>query len=236
MSEKINTQNEHTEFFSKQPEAETYQGRQVIKPGSRIEGGVLLNNHGEATVVDPEKHPDQYNRILEKAVEKATVDDNISRGHILNAVFDTVRQEMPYSQTGVNHILDSIATKQGKTDFTDGTKVDLASFIEHGVGVSHHQALATGFMLEKFKDAGYIRGEISIERDENYKKSHEIDNDVPTWIRYKNSKDKVIIMYPARNFIGSPEEAKYLSGFDYLRPEEKEEYIAPKLGKIALGK
>lgn len=241
MPEKLNIQKEstwdYTELFKDRNGSETYQGRPLIERDSPIAGGVYFGTYGgEAIVVDPEKYPDEYNKLFDEASARATVDGAVSRGHLLRAVFDTVKEAMPYSKNGVQTVLDTIAINQNRLEFKSGTKVDLSSFLKRHTGVCRHQALAVGVTLERFKDEGYIRGDISVDRNINWDPS--ADKREPgghAWVRYTNSNGKIFIIDVAQNYIGTLEDSVSKANWNYLRPEEKTEYTNRLLGKAAIG-
>lgn len=214
---------------------ESYQGRRIIGRDTPIDNGVYFGNYGgEALVVDSNKYPTHYERLLTEVKERASDDTGeVVRNKVLDAVFETVKKAMPYSQKGVDTLLADIARQDGHKEFKDGTKVDLSMFIEDGVGVCRHQALAAGLLLEKMKAAGHIRGDISIDRSMSWNPKGERDGHA--WVRYTSHSGGVWILDVAQNYNGPLEESEgRRHGWDYLRPEEKRQRSAGHIGPQAL--
>ena len=237
MSE-INKNNESTWInveIPKRIDVESYKGRPLIKSDSPIIGGVDYQpGLREAIVVDPNKYPDTYDEYMYLATEAASVDGTVRRNMVLEAVFDTVKDQMVYSKTNVEDILAQVADKRNDSEFIDGTKIDLSYFMEHHTGTSRHQALAVGVMLEKFKDGGYIRGNISIEHDQSGPDSE--TKDIHTWIRYTAHNNEVYVIDVTNNYLGTLADSISETKCNYLRPEERATAIRASLAKIALKK
>lgn len=216
---------------------ETYQGRRIIGRDTAIDNGVYFGNYeGEALVVDSKKYPKQYERLLDIAKSEASDQKgSVVRGKVLDAVFHTVKKAMPYSQKGVDSLLQDVAEREGKSKFKDGTKIDLSMFIEDGVGVCRHQALTVGLLLEKMKEEGHIRGDISVDRSMTWNPKGERDGHA--WVRYTSHSGDVWVLDVAQNYIGPIEKNEgRRHGWDYLRPDEKRARTAGHVGPQALEK
>lgn len=211
-----------------------YKGRPIIGRDSRISGGVYYGTYqGEAIVIDPEKYPDIYDKWYKEAKQLATDKGSIDRNYILYSVFRTVKMEMPYSMNGVDDVLSSIAKDKGDSKFQDGTKVELSIFMNGHVGVCRHQALAAGVLLERFVDEGYLKGKVSVDRNESWDANGEPEGG-HAWVRYTTSADEVYILDVAQDYAGTLEDSKDNAHWNYLRPEEKQQIVAPKMGKTAM--
>ena len=134
------------------------------------------------------------------------------KGQSLQAVFDFVKQELPYSQEIVDDIEAGVIKRNGT--IVD-QKVGLKLYLEERGGVCRHQALFCAYLLERLCDEGFLYGKVSVDR-----------NIIPgrgghAWCRYTNSAGEVYILDVAQKFAGS-----LLSSIDdrrrwyYERPEE----------------
>lgn len=214
---------------------ENYGGRELIGRDGKIDGGVYYGTYGgEAIVVDTEKYPEQFDHYFDRVMQKATdADGVVKRSLVLRAVFDTVTENMAYSQEGVDRILQEIAEGQGEDSFRDGTKVSLTEFMQDGVGVCRHQALVAGIMLEKMKAAGTIRGDISVDRNMTWSPKGEPSGHA--WVRYTSNNGQVMILDIAQGYFGLLEDSEGVKhGWDYLRPEEKKHRAAHDVGQVVI--
>lgn len=209
---------------------EMYGGRLLIGRDTPIDGGVYYGTYGgEAIVVDTEKYPNQYNKLLGEVLEKSRDQQGrVMRSKILQAVFDTVSQHMTYSKEGVNQLLSEL----GKGAFKNGTKVNLEHFIEDGVGVCRHQALVAGVLLERLKKVGHIRGEVSVDRSMQWNPKGEKDGHA--WVRYTGSTGDVMILDIAQGYFGFLEDVSDRGGWNYLRPEEQKQLTSKAAGETAV--
>ncbi len=227
---------EYTHAIKRREGGDTYQGRHIIGRDSALNGGVYTGTYGgEAIVVDTEKYPDEFEELLSD-VRSRIVDKSgrEQRGKVLGAVFDVVSEKMRYSQEGVEKILGEIAENQGRSDFRDGTKIPLNEFILEGVGVCRHQALAAGVLLERLKDDGLIRGQVSVDRSQRWSPKGEPEGHA--WVRYTSHSGAVVILDVAQGYFGPLEDSEGRKrGWDYLRPEEQRERVARNAGNQAIG-
>lgn len=221
------THNAHEAF------GETFAERRLIARDSPIRGGVYYGTYGgEAIVVDPNKYPDTYQQWYNLAKKAASKNGIVERGRVLEAVFDTVTKQMPYSQKGVDRLLKNIAHDKGQRTFEDGSKVELAVFMQRHVGVCRHQALAAGALLETFKDEGYIRGQISIDRNIRWSPGDEPGGHA--WTRYTSHGGEVMILDVAQQYFGKLNDSPQAARWNYLRPEERPRTMPNSLGGSAL--
>jgi len=183
-----------------------FQNRPIICRDSPIDGGVYLGpTAGEAIVVDSEKYP-AINNLYKIAKMKATEDGKINKHKVLQAVFGTVKDTIPYNENGVNALLDDIVTG-------DDVKISLDVFINSKAGVCRHQALACGALLEKFKKEGHVKGTPSIDRNAIYHGGH-------AWCRYTNSVGDVFILDVAQDYLGRLTDAPKDKRWPYERPDK----------------
>ena len=194
-----------------------FQGRRCIRRDEPVSGGVwVVPGVQEAIVVDPQKYPEEYDRLYESAKQKASPLGVVERGRVLRAVFETVKEAMPYSQRGVDNVLEGLGPDK---------KIELSSFIANRTGVCRHQALACCALLERFKSEGHIRGNVSADRNMNF--SPRGDAGGHAWARYTNSAGEVFILDVAQKFVGSLQESIGLGAWNYLRPEEQSRFAPP---------
>lgn len=185
-----------------------FQGRPIIGRDRKIDGGVYLGGGArEAIVVDGEKDPALervYQELLKKR-RKAQSRGKSFKDGILEEVWSLVSQVMPYNE---QQVLD-VDRRLSKPD----SKVYLSAYI--GGGVCRHQALLTGFLLERLSQDGLVGGKVSIDR--NY---------VPgegghAWVRYTNSGGDVFILDSAQRYIGRLDEmSEDRDRWFYERPED----------------
>jgi len=171
-----------------------YKDRPIIGRDSPVIGGVYTTGRKEALVVD-EKYgllEECYEEVLQQLKHLETNGNNPKKV-ILGLVFKYVREKLKYDNDAVEESVKKL--NAGKTD-NSAVKVSLDYFINKGVGVCRHQAVLAGYLLEKFKQDGYISGKASVDRNYSDKEGGH------AWVRYTNSGGKVIVMDPAQNYLG----------------------------------
>jgi hypothetical protein len=185
-----------------------FKGRPIIGRDKKINGGVYLGaGSREAIVVDDQK--DQalekiYQELLRRRKNKLLEEKSFKDG-LLTEIWQLVSQVMPYDSQRVNEITSRLT----KPD----SKIYLSAFLEGGV--CRHQALLTGYLLEKLSTEGFLGGKVSIDR--NFVKG----KGGHAWVRYTNSKGNVFILDSAKQYIGrldkiSDEKKRWF----YERPED----------------
>lgn len=185
-----------------------FKGRRVIDRYSPVDGGVYLGKSGgEAIVVDSEKYP-ILRELHEEVKSKAT--ENIfgkKEKRIIHAVYDTVAEAMPMQDVSeVERVVRSCNVSK------DG-RISLGTFLEQGVGVSRHDALACAVLLELSKKDGIIEGTPSVDRNT-------VGYDTYVWCRYKNPKGKIFILDVRKGFVGELSRASGETGWPYERPND----------------
>ena len=194
-------------------------GRPIIGRDSKINGGVYVGGgEREAVVVDDIKQPelqDAYRELLKRRKNQALHGIDFKDG-ILEEVFDLTREILPYDENKVDNITRNLSHDE---------KVALSVFINEKGGVCRHQALLAGYLLEKLRNDGYVRGIASIDR-----------NFVPgegghSWVRYVNSVGKVFVIDPAQDYIGSLEDAGK-DRWQYERPKNSLSTLRDKVKKL----
>ncbi|MEA3343956.1 MAG: hypothetical protein U9Q92_07395 [archaeon] len=188
-------------------ESERYQGRPIIHRDSPVDGGVYLGQgQREAIVVDSQKYP-KLRQLYEVAKGKATERRTVRKDRVLQAVYDTVAEAMPRQDNdAVKELIHRYKVEK------DG-KISLDDFLEEGVGVCRHDALACATLLELFKKEGIVRGKTSVDRNSTYLGGH-------AWCRYTNSADEIFILDIAQRYIGRLEDASNGDRWAYQRPED----------------
>lgn len=199
-----------------------WKNRAIIGRDSAINGGVDVGPGIEcAIVIDDNKQPElleAYDFLLEKAKDRTRRGYKFKEG-ILNDAYEVARELIPY---------DRDVKEQFDEKYKD-KKVELGNYIGRG-GVCRQQALLAGYLLEKLRREGLIKGKASIDR-----------NNIPgegghQWVRYVNSANEVFIIDPAQGYIG-PLKKEYDSKlWDYKRPRKRDfdplrNYIKQPLGR-----
>jgi hypothetical protein len=137
---------------------------------------------------------------------------------------------MRYSQKGARQI-------RLEHELASCQEIELGAFMRAGVGVCRHQALVCAAVLEDFKDAGYLDGHISVDRNERWNPDDEKDKGGHAWVRYTTPKGTPYILDVAQNYFGTLEDSTEAARWNYLRPEEEfERYIMlqRKLGRAGV--
>jgi len=194
-----------------------YQGRRLIERDSPIDKGVYLGKHQrEAIVVDSEKYP-ELKRLYGIAEPRTRGVDSkgnkvFYRNKVLGAVYDTVMENMKYDNDGVEKIVDEFNVGN------DG-KIALDVFLQRKKGVCRHMGLTSAALLEMFKKNGYIRGKVSVDRNQ------EEDGGRHVWCRYTCNNGEVVILDVAQHFFGFLEKAEEKRKsenpiWSYARPED----------------
>lgn len=186
---------------------ETYKGRPIIERDSRIDGGVCLGRYRrEAIVVDSSYSP--YLVGLYNIVEKgASIGDSVMRDRILKSVFINVVNAMPKQDEN------AVANLVRKHNVGDDGLISLETFVREGTGVCRHDALICAFLLEKFKDNGFIRGKPSVDRNYHDKGAH-------AWCRYTSHSGTVVILDVMQKYFGLLKNSGKNGRWDYRRPED----------------
>lgn len=188
----------------------SYQGRAVIGSDTPINKGVYLcatkeqGTIGEACVVDDDK---PENIVLHKAyhqlIEKIYSQPADKRwNYALFFVQEITREFLPYDSKKVD-------------DFTrgkNGTKISLASFMNLRFGVCRHQALLSGYLIERLIKDKHLQGSVSVDRNQSGEDGH-------AWCRYTSPSSRIYIVDVAQNLM-APLERTTPQHWDYARPYE----------------
>jgi hypothetical protein len=218
-------------------------GREIMHRDQDPRGKVFYTTAGgEAIVVGPNKYPKVYQEWYAefedraRGAKKQTIFDKIfkkevgpnpagevKRSLVLDSAFALVSEKMKYSKEGVADLL----AHAGATH--NGDKVELSDFMEAGVGVCRHQALALATLLFEAKDQGHIRGDISVDRSMQW--SPDGDEGGHAWVRYTSHAGEVYILDVAQGFSGTLEASRMRpEGWNYLRPEDRALQQANEMG------
>lgn len=186
-----------------------FKDRLIIGRDTRINGGVYLGGSArEAIVVDDKKDASLdriYQALLERRRKAEQEQGKAFKDGILEEVWDLVNQVMPFDKNNVEKVVATLTEPDAK--------IALSRFI--GGGVCRHQALLTGYLLERLSNEGRVGGKVSVDR--NYvpgKGGH-------AWVRYTNSIGAVYILDSAQKYIGAlkdmdPTKERWF----YERPED----------------
>lgn len=143
-------------------------GRQVIRAGTEILGGVLLTRTG--IVVDTEENPEPYEDILRtlddtwKFEEENYLDWERSNPVILKAINREVDKRIKFAGTqDYGRILRREAESRDLQHLTQSDKIGLSTFITSGSGICHQSALLSATLIRLLQQRGDIGGEVSLE-------------------------------------------------------------------------
>lgn len=200
-----------------------FQGRFIISRDKPINGGVYLGGaEREAIVVDDQKDP-YLNTVFEEVIRRRQLAQSQGKDFkdgLLETVWELVNEVMPYDVKRVIQIIKALLGPD--------KKIYLSSFI--GGGICRHQALLTGYLLEKLAREGLIGGRVSIDR-----------NFVPgkgghAWVRYENSVGEVYILDSTLYYIGGLKDMSEGRWF-YERPEDKSKLakLRMNIGRFLMG-
>ncbi|HOA12047.1 MAG TPA: hypothetical protein PKK04_02085, partial [Candidatus Woesebacteria bacterium] len=182
-----------------------FKGRPIIGRDRKINGGVYLGaDEREAIVVDDQKDlvlNKIYQELINRRLRAQKKGIPFKEG-IIEETWNLVNEVMPFDQERV----EAITSELPEPD----TKIYLSAFLDGGV--CRHQALLTGYLLERLAREGIIRGQASVDR--NYVE----DLGGHAWARYTNHDGDVFILDSALNYIGRLDEINEYRWF-YERPE-----------------
>lgn len=195
--------------LEKQNDKFYYKGRRIIFRDTPILGGVYPG-HGPREVIFVNRSSTEllylYTKIRNKVdsrlvVSKGEVDILKKSFQEVVSLFSAGKQ----AERELEYVLKRMGAYQDK-------EIDLEIFLRGRVGVCRHRSLALGAILELFKEAKYLDGSISVDRN-SYKGGYHV------WVRYTSKSGEVYILDPMQSFFGTLEEASYQS-WPYLRPED----------------
>ncbi|HEX3568209.1 MAG TPA: hypothetical protein VHT70_00865 [Candidatus Saccharimonadales bacterium] len=208
--------------YSHEPPGLSYPGEDhgffSINRDSRINGGVyhVSSMHGEAISVDDKStNSQQYDRAHQHVLKRASLNGTLRPHRLPRAVFEEISDAMQYSEDQVEELHDSIAAKHRLEELPNGTLVDLGYYLEAGIGVCRHQALASAYLLERLIDTSQLQGEVHVERNMRYF----VDGvDGHAWARYRDTLPAAesIILDVANQYYGPV--ASIDAPWEYQRP------------------
>lgn len=208
----VETRLRNSEFYEESDEVAPngYFGRRpIIGRDVPVIGGVYLGASSREAIVVSEnsKIMTEFYEIIRDQLDEARDAGVNIKSRVMKMVFDYVLEAMPYSQEGVDKIAKDF--KLGKDK-----KISLDIYLLRQSGVCRHQALMVAYVLESLKRDGYVRGNVSVDR-----------NTVKglgghAWVRYTNSRGEVYIIDPAQKYLGRLRDTQDDRWF-YERPEDK---------------
>lgn len=188
-----------------------FQGRAIIGRDRKINGGVYIGaGEREAIVVDDQKDL-VLNRIYQELINRrrrAQARGIPFKQGIIEEVWQLVNELIPFDE---EHVA-SIEKELPEPD----SKIYLSAFL--GGGVCRHQALLTGYLLERLAEEGVVRGQASVDRN------YVVGRGGHAWARYTNYDGDVFILDSAQDYIGRLDEIGEYRWF-YERPEDSKLYL-----------
>jgi hypothetical protein len=185
----------------------TFQGRPIIGRDRPINGGVYLGAAEREAIVVNDNEDRPLITICKKAIQMLRDNDSLSnesqKGYSA-IIWQVVEEAMPYDKSNVEKIVNRLPSPDAL--------VYLSTFI--GGGVCRHQALLAGYLLEKLISVGYIKGKVSVDRNQIGKNGH-------AWVRFIGSEGQIYIFdflhqSGVRRLNHIPGEMRW----KYKRPEE----------------
>jgi hypothetical protein len=194
---KTNEQGKRVEYFK---------GYRIISRDTPINGGISFTSVREGIIVDDQK--DQkikqvYQTVLDEITNIKKRGGNY-KAEILDFIYVLVGKVMPTNSNKIHE-----AEKAGKLG--EGKTILLGDLL--GAGVCRHQSLLVGYLIEKLINDGYLRGRVSIDR--NQKK----DIGGHAWARYTSRAGEIAIIDVTQEYRGKLD-LNNSTCWPYARPED----------------
>lgn len=188
-----------------------FENRRIIGHDTEILGGVYIGGGSREAIVVDDKSPLEkevydkaYVAVFEKAKQRMAREGVEFKNGLLNDVYDVVRETLAYDDDYVDKMANDYRDK----------KINLSVFLDAGKGVCRHQALLTGYLLERLARDGYVGGKVSVQRNAiRGVGAH-------AWARYENQNGDIYVIDPTQGYIGRLEDAPEGTWL-YGRPEDQ---------------
>jgi hypothetical protein len=186
-------------------------GRHVIAQDTLINGGMYLGAAGREIIIvddsrDQRRYDQVYNSALKGIYETAEAEPDFGvLSKVLIPTYTAVRRAIPYNEVGVDQLT------LGYPNY----RMDLAKFIMRRTGIVRHQALLTGYILERMIDEGELMSEDNVSID----RSVSSDGGGHAWVRYTASDGSPYIIDPALSLVRSYGQTTD-APWEYGRPDE----------------
>lgn len=188
-----------------------YNDRPVIGRDMEVQGGVYLGGGPrEAIIVDDQTLPSityqydcMYRMLLNKGNVRQYIDGERNMQEVLEDAYEVAMEQLPFDQQGVEAIVNG----------NEDNEINLATFIQKGVGVCRHQALLVGYLLQRMRREGILPEEDAISVDRNVipgRGGH-------AWVYYKDAQGNEYIVDPAQHVKGRLLKEIH-NGWNYRRP------------------
>ncbi len=210
----INVRHDLRNHHSFEAEDETapygyYRGHAIIGRNSKtVRDGVYFTTRprSEAVVVDhlsPELRYAQYD-LHAKAARRLTGHQGPQQVRDALELVNSYTQElMPYNLRKVEAICGPY--------YDDMDLINLSEFVRLGAGVCRHQNLLAALFIDLLIESGYVQGKVGVQRN------HDIEaNGAHAWAVLKQPNEESLIVDPAQNFVGTPEEAQARGLWKYI--------------------
>jgi hypothetical protein len=174
-----------------------YQGYKLIGRDMDVRGGVFHTKRSgsEAILVDQNENPGIYLDYLEDVCERAEgKSGKVLSSRVVPAVFSTVRARMPATKASE----EEVALLCQERGIARGQVVGLSMFMEEGIGVCRHSALVAATLLEDFKEANIIDGQISVDRNLRWNpEDKRVKKNGHAWVRFTTPEGIEWVLDPA---------------------------------------
>lgn len=182
-----------------------FNNRFIISRNTPVINGVYLSSHPKEAIVV------EKNKVLEQTYKKAKklsyLNDGFYEDQILFAVHHVV--EDIFKKNNLEKYKDFISRRNLKND----KEVGLESFVENEIGICKQRALLSTYLLERFKEEGYINGIARVNRN-----GPKFSRTGHAWCRYTKENGETIIIDPI--VLKKPEKIKDTNIWYYSKFEE----------------
>jgi len=166
-------------------------GRPIIGEHTKINGGVYVGTSAQEALVIDEKYgllKECYTELMLRYVRKyGTKQKDALEQHIVKEIIDLTKEKLRYRS---NREIEEFAAGKGyKLD----RKISLDIYIESGLGTDRHQILLAAYLLEKLKEAKYLKGKVYL--DSHFKN----ESSAKEKLIYSNSDGYLFIFSPSDN-------------------------------------
>lgn len=169
-----------------------FKGRHVITRDTKIDKGIYISSgpFSEAIVVDSTRDTG-ITKLYADVLKRSRRFGFFKPGMAIDAVYNAVAEAMPVANSG------RVGETIEKYGIMPEQKVELGIFLEEGIGMCKHYALACGIALELLARDAYLRGNARINRSHNGKDGH-------AWARFNRSNAAATIVDVALGYRGLP--------------------------------
>lgn len=202
---------------------DTYKGYPLIMRDTPITGGILYEPSGPGIVVDPNQHSQVYERLYERVKEKASSRGVVSQHALMLHLGRVVEQQVKYSFSRADRVIGRNTAGWPKEQAVAAPAINLGEYVKAKGGICTHQALAIGYLAERFTEEGYLPFS-GVSVDSNCaRRIGERVGQGHSWTRLTHENGEVLIYDAANRFYGPlslVQSAEWGTYWPYARPED----------------